>query len=228
MRIILIAFMVLFIGATTALAQPDAGEAEGQADSLTQQYGLAPTVERIQKGKDSEKLAILYRILSNTPEVYIHRMRGAEGNKTYLHKDGHREVVFDENDKRVEDGINNGSYNFFHPEKQPLKHFLADIHPWIMWGASAKDPTTKKERIRAYVEDMEIGIRASLKQKKAPVPKKWDSMGQTQVLALFMRIIEEGEAGKLFGFFKKGTGEISDKEMIDVILRLEKGFNKVL
>lgn len=105
-----------------------------------------------------EQKSLLFLILSKTNEYHIHNMNGAVGNQVFLHEDGAIELVYDANGNLVKDGINDGSYNYAHPVKDPIGHFEKDIHPWIKWGASQNDPTTVSERIYAYMGDLEGGI----------------------------------------------------------------------
>ena len=63
----------------------------------------------------------------------------------------------------VRDGINDGSYNYAHPENDPINHFTRDILPWIFWGYSREDPTTIEERLVAYSESLGGGLVQSQK-----------------------------------------------------------------
>ncbi len=122
-------------------------------DDTEKQLKLRKTIDRIEKGEiDSKKLQIIYSILQNTSEYYIHNLNGATGNKVFLHKDGHKEAVYDPDGNLVQDDINDPSYNYYGRRKDPLKHYSFDTHPWIMWGASQKDPTSQQERIYGFVK----------------------------------------------------------------------------
>lgn len=99
-----------------------------------------------------------YFVLKNTPEFHIHNMRGAN-NVIYLHKDGHKEAVYDENGNLVTDCINMASYNYGNPGTEPFKHFFADTLAWISWGNCKDDPTSMAERASAYSKDLGIGIK---------------------------------------------------------------------
>jgi len=128
---------------------------------------LDPYIKRIQdRDIPSSQIFILYAILRNTHEVCIHQQNGAKDNNVYVSKDGHKEAVYGNDGKLVQDGVNDGSYNYFHPSYQPLRHFTADNSPWIMWGQSRTDNTTVNSRIYAYMGDLEGGIRRTLVQKK--------------------------------------------------------------
>lgn len=186
--------------------------------------GVAKYFEAIEKGDvPTEQIGIIYAILSQTNELAIHQQNGAKNNRVYLHKNGHQEVVFDENNEPVQDGINDGSYNYYHPYEQPLMHFAADTSPWIMFGQSLKDTTTVKSRIYAYMGDLENGIVRSLKQKKIAKVKITNDM-QKEALAIFLNSIEKGNAEQLFELFKS-ENDITDKQLVDILTKLNKGFN---
>ena len=188
--------------------------------------GLDPYIERIKSGEvSSRQISILYAILQNTREVCIHQQNGAKDNTVYVGPDGHKEAVYGKDKKLVQDGVNDGSYNYFHPSEQPLRHFTADISPWIMWGQSRTDKTTVKSRIYAYMGDLEGGINRTLSQKKIPTIKAKED-AQLQALAVFIRAIEEGEAESLFELFESKK-KVTDKQLIDVLTRLNRGLEKI-
>ncbi|MBU0753918.1 MAG: hypothetical protein KJ645_02180 [Planctomycetes bacterium] len=220
-------FLVLFLVLPSAAITQETKETKQENESKTENdLDLAPYIQKIKQGKvDSKRIAILYAILQNTHEVCIHQQNGAKDNQVYLHQDGHREAVYDKEGKLVEDGINDGSFNFFHPYKEPLRHFTCDISPWIMSGQSPKDPTTIKSRIHAYMDDLEGGIRGAINQ-KIRAEFDWKDDAQIQALAVFMRAIDEGKAASLFDLFKPG-GKPTDKQLIDVLKKLNKGLEIV-
>ena len=195
------------------------------------QFKLQKTIQRIEKGEiASYKLQIIWLILQNTPEYYIHNLNGMIGNQVYIHEDGHSEAVFDKNGKPVKDGINDASYNYFDRRKDPLKHFSFDTHPWIMWGNSKKDTTSKKERIFGYVSDLEAGLRKALDSKdhlKNIQKDNWDRNGQLQALSIFILVQEATKTTSLFSLFEKDISSITDQDIFDVLKNLEIGFNKV-
>ena len=96
--------------------------------------------------------------LANAREVAAHRLRGADGNSVYLHPDGHREAVYDAAGELVRDGINDESYNYFHPSGDSLRHFTFDALPWLAFGNSPDDPTTPGERAGAFAADLAAGV----------------------------------------------------------------------
>jgi len=192
---------------------------------------LQNTIQRIEKGEiESRRLQIIYLILQNTPEHHIHNLNGVTGNKVFVHIDGHSEAVFDKDGKLVKDGVNDGSYNYFDGTRHPLKHFAFDIHPWIIWGNSSKDKTSKEERIYGYVCDLEIGIRKALDAKeslKEIKKENWDKDGQLQALAIFILIQKEARTTSLFSLFERDISSITDQNIFDALKNLAIGFNKV-
>jgi hypothetical protein len=105
---------------------------------------------------NSRQLSIVNYILQNTFENNIHRMRGERENRVYTNKDG-REVVYDKNGNLVTNSYNQGSYNYGSYEK-PVKKFLLDIAPWLIWGNTPDDPTSFNERLYYYTLDLDYGI----------------------------------------------------------------------
>lgn len=192
-------------------------------------FKLKRIMERIENGEiDSRKLQIIYLTLRNTPEYFIHNLNGASGNKVFVHKDGHKEFVYDKTGKLVQDGTNDGSYNYYGPKEMPLKHFSFDIHPWIVYGNSRRDRTSKKERIYGYVRDLEFGIRKALEQKEMQdgIQKDgWDKEGQIQALAIFILAQEKMKSDALFVLFEKQN--VKDNEIYEALHDIERGFNAV-
>ena len=174
----------------------------------------------------TEQKQIMHLVLSQTSEVHIHQMRGATGNKVYVNELG-QEVVFDEDGEIVLDGINDGSYNYFHYGKQPFEHYVYDIEPWIKMGHSENDPTSIDERIYAYMGDLEGGIHKarklwSLKQAKSltkpaylgDFPKSW------------VEILERPGTKSLFGLVN-GDIKFTKKNVVSTMRALDSGFGDV-
>jgi TPR repeat protein len=129
-------------------------------------------------------LFILHRILANTPETSQHNMNGVSGNVVYVDEEGHKEAVYDVNGLLVEDLANQGSYNYFSRRTQPLRHFVADTLPWIVWGNAEDDPTTVKERISAFLEDFRYGVSVEFSSNfdnMLKAAKKGDSLARVVV-----------------------------------------------
>lgn len=193
------------------------------------QLRLGEVVGRINEREiPLEHQQIIYEILSHTSESAIHQMRGETENKVYF-KDTGEEVVFDKDGNRVENGYNDGSYNYAHYKDEPLLHFVMDISPWIMLGISETDPTDPKERIYAYMGDLEGGIfRAHEARPFEPLPEshQWDRVGQLPALGAFAKAIEQGGAEEIYDLFDQDE-EISDEQIIRVLTKLNRGFDLV-
>ena len=173
-----------------------------------------------------EQIDQLSWILSHTYEVQMHRMRGASENKVFVHKDGHKEAVFDKDGNAVKDGINDASYNYYPANTQPLMHFTFDINPWIMWGNSPTDPTTVNERIYAYMGDLEGGIkRAHAMRKKRPTIAQPLTDGQMTAIAIFSKAITHGQAEDIYNITSQDQ-PISDQALIDILKQIDIGFQK--
>jgi len=98
-------------------------------------------------------------ILKNTSEYHQHNVYGDTDNIVLLHPDGHEELVVDPDGNPVLTGSNASSYNFCNPSKDPVCHYLRDTRPWIKWGNTADDPTTKAERKAAFRRDYRDGFK---------------------------------------------------------------------
>ena len=196
---------------------------------VEKETALGPVMERIRNGKiEPRKLTIIYLILKNTTEVHIHQQNGATGNQVFILKGGHKEAVYDARGALVKDGINNGSYNYFLPKQDALRHFTFDISPWILWGQSQADPTTVEGRIYAYMGDLEGGLVRALEQRDAVdalSARKWKEDGELQALAVFIKAIEAGAAEELYDLFQKEA--VSSQDFIRGLTRLNEGLNVV-
>jgi hypothetical protein len=105
---------------------------------------------------NSEQLSSIRYILKNTYENNIHKMRGETENEVYTNNDG-REAVYDKDEKLVTNSYNQGSYNYGSYD-EPIKKFLLDIGPWLLWGNARNDPTSFNERLYYYTLDLDYGI----------------------------------------------------------------------
>jgi hypothetical protein len=73
--------------------------------------------------------------------------------------------------------------------------------------------------------DLEGGIRRALVQEDR-LTRDWKSDGQIQALAIFIRAIKLGNAELLFTLFEQNT-KFTDKQLIEVLTKLNKGLEKV-
>jgi hypothetical protein len=192
-------------------------EIEGKAADYTAHKEHGKDIHVIatfsEKHRKTKTVLIIRAILAQTGEYHSHNLNGATGNTVVLHEDGHREAVYDQKGQLVIDCANAGSYNFFHPMKQPLRHFTADILPWLRWGNCKDDPTTQDERIHSYVKDFGDGLRKVLENRKElqldqSLPIEDES--QTQALAFFEAAIHVAHDDSVFDFFEQGTQPIPD------------------
>ena len=190
--------------------------------------GLDAICTKIQSGEIApEKLAPIFSVLSETAEVFVHRQRGAEKNQIFVSTDGHREAVYGADGKLVTDGINDGTYNYFPRQSDPMRHFFYDMHPWIIWGFSAKDPTTIKERIFAYVSDLESGVaKVASSSGKAKIKPADLKTGEIEAYAIFLHIITEAQAEEFFTLLD-GSQKLDDAGRVRLLRKLESGFQKV-
>lgn len=126
-------------------------------------------------------------------------MRGAKANEVYLGPDGHSEAVYDAAGDLVRDPVNQGSYNYAHPVAQPLRHFVADILPWLRWGNASDDPTSVKERTDAYLMDLQDGLHRALKEMPETKREVNSPLDETEraALAFFIDAINDTELSKL-------------------------------
>jgi len=145
-----------------------------------------------EEGPTKREVALVRHWLANTSESRIHQLRGASENKMYLHKDGHKEAVFDGDGKPVKDGINDASYNYAHPVEEPLKHFNQDILPWILFGNSRTDPTTVEERLEAYSLALGGGLVAAQTTPKKELGKEVEA-SSLRAVEFFLRVLQEGK-----------------------------------
>ncbi len=104
-------------------------------------------------------------ILSHTSEITQHNMNGVTDNIVYLHEDGHMEAVYDSSGNLVTDDENQASYNYYHPHKQPLRHFWADTLPWIIWGNTEEDSTLPSDRLSVWWTDVKHGAEKAFSKK---------------------------------------------------------------
>ena len=223
MRILLLLWLLL---SSTAFAQTPDVDSGSQPSSFAQDYQLTEILKDINEGRvEKRKLIIIYNILRNTSEVYIHQQRGQYGNQVFVSEDGHMEAVFGPDGKLVQDGINDGSFNFFHPINDPLGHFIADMLPWIYHGTSMNDPTSIEERIHSYVSDLEGGIRQAYSQRKSLVTPEFDET-ELEVLALYLSIIQTGDADILFTLFDKGAN-LDDEVLLGALKGIEQGMKTI-
>jgi hypothetical protein len=210
-------FAVAILG--SALAAPHALHARSKAEIRAESTRVVESHGR--------EAALIYNWLKHTPEIGVHRMRGATQNTVYIFPPGHREAVYDKDGKLVRDGMNEGSYNYY-PYDQPLNHFTYDTLPWLVWGASKKDPTSRNERIVAYVEDLGRGFGAARKANNPAVDLSKLQPHETAVLAMFIGAIEDGGATKVYDYLADPERAFGAAEGAGLARQLETGLARRL
>lgn len=88
----------------------------------------------------------------SSKESAMHQYGQTDGveNSKWVSPDGHKEVVFTgkgKNQHITVDARDEGTYNYYDPQKNPLGHTVADVMPYIFLGNSADDPTTTVGRL---------------------------------------------------------------------------------
>ena len=170
------------------------------ADGARQKFHLAPVDDAVLADTETKiKLAFIYVALSHTMEVHIHQMRGASKNRVFVSPDGHHEAVRDEHGQLVTDCANQGSYNYFPADRRPLEHFLTDMLPWIELGNCVSDPTSRGERIDAYLQDFRNGAIRVFNGRPASLPAGFTltGKGQAEVAAFFLRVLGDMPAREI-------------------------------
>lgn len=148
------------------------------------------------------RVKFIYFALVNTHEYHSHNLGNNTKNKVYTKKDGHKEAVYDRTGKLVTTCLNKGNYNYFPAHTRPLMHFSKDILPWIKHGNCPNDPSSKKERLKAFSKDFTDGCfrvvsnwQAFAKEKDI---NKSSIQGKEQIetLKVFLRILTSKEFKK--------------------------------
>ena len=168
------------------------------------------------------KEALIIDILSNTPELNIHRMNGQEGNQVYVHESG-AEIVFDVDENKVSDPVNQGSYNYYNAVEEPLAHFAKDSHPWLKWGNTRDDPSTKDQRLTAYLKDLKIGIITTYEKRSVEAGKttvSYNSKTERAVAMKFLEIISKSGDQSLFDMYKNPPNA-TDKKIDKFLSNIE-------
>jgi hypothetical protein len=197
--------------------------------STKETIDISAMLKKINSNKvPKQHLLILYTILQNTNEHYIHNMNGVTSNRVFLSTDGHNEAVYNRKGNLVKDGINDGSYNYASPKDEPLIHYLIDINPWIFLGNSKTDSTSKQERLFYYLSDLEYGIKRALFLNKAGELNEniEFSKNQKAALALFLQLIDISKTPIIFDLFNQ-KDKVTDQQILKCLNQLKFGFHKI-
>lgn len=205
---------------------------ERQQASIARQYRrsmrLDDVVTMIKKGEvDAKRLGIIRAVLHLTVEKHIHQQRGATENQVWLHENGHNELVVRPNGDKfshVRDGINDGSYNYFHPTEDAIRHYFYDINPWILLGYDRNDPTTQKERLAAYVLDLEEGlILASKSGTFLPVDVGSLRVGEAEAFGIFLTVFDKAGVNDVYVLIENKT-ILDPSTRTKILSAIEAGF----
>ncbi|MDJ0701543.1 MAG: hypothetical protein QNJ07_16985 [Woeseiaceae bacterium] len=85
---------------------------------------------------------------------------------------------------------------YYHPSREPLGHFAADMLPWMLYGNCRDDPTSQVERISAYVLDLSDGVsrlREFNVEYELPDGFRFKKAGQSETIDFFLRALEEAQ-----------------------------------
>lgn len=213
------------------------------SNSLANEFGLKEfTVSDLDNLNTKVKAAFIYTLLANTEELRVHQFNGATDNEVYVKNDmangGYPEIVVrfekDENGEKIDgtgvlvrDCENKGSFNYKHPQREPLGHFTQDISPWIKWGNCREDTTTREQRISAYVMDVELGLerlRANQPGYYLPSDFSFQKSGQSETIAFFLAALESSN----FDLYNFIMNEQSSQEKRKAFYKaLDQGINNL-
>ena len=163
--------------------------------------------DQLQDRQFKGNAAFFFTVLTNQYEVHVHQLGGAIGNQTVVEEDGHNEAVYafevdkdgnpiGENGTLVEDCLNRGNFNYFHPQDRPMAHFAADMLPWIILGNCEDDPSSINERIEAYVRDHREAFKRAIEAGDGfylPPNFNMRGEGQSYTYSLFTRALRFAE-----------------------------------
>lgn len=234
---LVVVFLCFLVGG--CVSGPDYFATEMRYDYSLKTYtadDLSDPIKRVEA-------AFLYTLLANTKELRIHQMNGATDNEVYVKKErinqGYPEVVVryshDEKGEKIEgsgvivrDCENMGSFNYKHPQQEPLGHFAQDRLPWIRWGNCPEDTTTREQRVAAYMWDVREGLEGLVFDRSGyylPVGFDFSENGQSETVAFFLAALSSSDFD-LYDFVMNHTE--SDIERVNFYMSLEKGINSML
>jgi len=200
------------------------------AEEFKRSEKFQAALSKVSDGSVDEDLILsIHTLLSHTSETESHRMRGSVGNKLYLSPDGKQEAVYDIKGNLVDDGFNNGSYNYFHPKNKPLSHFFFDTTPWLLFGQSSKDPTSRTERAEAWCADFCSGILRARKSSDRAADKTDHILSQEggkETVALFLLILDEGKVENLVEVLN--DRDVSEQAIVRTVQKIETGLRNIL
>ena len=189
------------------------------ARSINDEFSLKSySAENLNDKKIKANTAFIFTLLTNTKELRIHQFNNETTNEVWVSEEatssgGYAEMVVkfqrDENGEKIDgtgahvtDCVNMGSFNYKHPESQPLGHFAQDILPWIMLGNCREDPTTTEQRISAYILDIELSLEDLASSKSSyylPADFSFKESGQAETVSFLLSSLEK-ESFDLYNF----------------------------
>lgn len=229
----MVLMLFLLVSTTVQEGRQDADQISQRAafaEQFSKSAEFRSALKKVSDGSvDKDLIGAVFLVLSHTSETESHRMRGASGNRLYLSPDGKQEAVYDSDGKLVRDGFNDGTYNYFHPSKEPLGHFFFDITPWLLLGQSTKDPTSKTERVEAWCADLCSGIiraRRSDGEFSGDTTRFLTQKGGKETLALFVLILEEGKVDDFVNVLRDQN--VSESSVVATVKKIEEALKRVL
>jgi hypothetical protein len=169
------------------------------------------------------KAAFVYTLLFNTVELNVHRMNGETDNQVFVHESG-GEAVYDKDGNLVKNCENMGSFNYAHHKREPLLHFSVDTLPWLRWGNCREDTTTSKQRVNAYIKDIEDALEASITSDVGyflPEGFMFENSAQNQAIAFFLSALNYSNFD-VYEFVLTGLANRRDRKKF--LEALESGF----
>lgn len=237
MRIIIFSFIFIIF-------PPNVLGQEKFVNSMNREFSLSPyQAEDLNDVQFKTKTAFIFSLLTNTTELRIHQFNGASKNEVHIFTrdekegGGYPEIVvrfdFDENGQKIDgtgahiqDCENRASFNYKHPEMEPLGHFAEDILPWIELGNCREDTTTREQRLSAYVEDIKLGLERLIDANSGyflPVNFSLSESGQSETIAFFIQAFENVDFD-LYGFILNEDNTFDNKNKFYQALEL--GINR--
>ncbi|MCP4988134.1 MAG: hypothetical protein GY928_19430, partial [Colwellia sp.] len=86
-----------------------------------------------------------------------HNLR-TRGNRDFRNPDTGDQFIFNLEGALVVDVLNGGSFDIVSPKTSYLGHFRKDVLPYLRWGNAVDDPSTRRERLWAFVNTLAYGI----------------------------------------------------------------------
>ncbi|MFO1242669.1 MAG: hypothetical protein U1E36_05650 [Rickettsiales bacterium] len=171
---------------------------------------LLPAFCLAEESLPAREANLILNWLAATSETNAHQMNGAAENKLWVSQNGLCEAVHDKDGKLVQDGVNDGSFNYFHPAEQPADHFIYDVLPWIEYGNSASDKTAENDRINAYIRDLSGGLFKAAHALKKTFDLTTLTNDQKSVLQAFVTTIRDVKLTGLYDYLENPEAQAKE------------------